>query len=116
MKKTAVDYHKARRGNCAQAVAFAWGSKHVGGRGVEEVFEGHGGGRAPGGLCGALHASCALAGAAAEPAIKQAFAEKTGGHLTCKAIRAAKTLSCSECVETAAELLDKHARKGPQDV
>lgn len=115
MVKTASDYHKTRRGNCAQAVAFAWGSKYPGGRGVEEVFAGHGGGRAPGGLCGAVYASCTLAGAAAEPAIKQAFAEKTGGHLTCKAIRAARALPCSACVEAAAELLEQHARKGPQN-
>jgi hypothetical protein len=116
MKKTASDYHKARRGNCAQAVAFAWGSTFRGGSGVEAVFAGHGGGRAPGGLCGAVHASCTLAGAAAEESIKQAFAAKTGGHLTCKAIRAAKTLPCSACVEVAAELLDDHARKSrPRD-
>jgi hypothetical protein len=111
MKKTASEYHKERRGNCAQSVAFAWGSKYPGGRGVEEVFAGHGGGRAPGGLCGAVHASCTLAGTAAEPSIKQAFAEKTGGHLTCKDIRAAKILPCSACVEVAAELLEQHSRK-----
>lgn len=114
MKKKASDYHKARRGNCAQAVAFAWGSTFRGGSGVEEVFAGHGGGRAPGGLCGAVHASCTLAGAAAEESIKHAFAAKTGGHLTCKAIRAAKTLPCSACVEVAAALLEDHARKVQQ--
>jgi hypothetical protein len=111
MKKTASEYHRQRRGNCAQSVAFAWGSKYPGGRGVEEVFAGYGGGRAPGGLCGAIHASCTLAGKAAEESIKQAFAERTGGHLTCKAIRAAKLMPCSECVEVAAELLEKHARE-----
>jgi hypothetical protein len=111
MKKIAGDYHRERRGNCAQSVAFAWGSKFVGARGVEEVFDGCGGGRAPGGLCGALHASCTLAGAEAAETIKQQFAEKTGEHLTCRAIRAAKSVSCSTCVEIAAELLENHSRK-----
>jgi hypothetical protein len=111
MKKIAGDYHRERRGNYAQSVAFAWGSKFVGARGVEEVFDGHGGGRAPGGLCGALHASCELAGAEAATKIKAQFAEKTDGHLTCKAIRAAKVVPCSACVEIAAELLEAHSRK-----
>ncbi len=108
MKKTAGEYHRQRRGNCAQSVAFAWGSKNPGGRGVEDVFDGCGGGRAPGGLCGALYASCQLAGAAAAETIKQQFSEKTGGHQTCRDIRAAKRVPCSECVELAAELLEQH--------
>jgi hypothetical protein len=111
MKKIAGDYHRERKGNCAQAVAFSWGSKFMGARGVEEVFEGHGGGRAPGGLCGALHASCELAGAEAAAAIKEQFAEQTGGDQTCKAIRSAKRVPCTTCVEIAAELLEQHSRK-----
>jgi hypothetical protein len=111
MKTIASEYHQQRRGNCAQSVAFAWGAKNPGGRGVEEVFAGCGAGRAPGGLCGALYASCQLAGAGAEDSIKQAFAEKSGGDLTCKEIRAARKLTCSGCVEAAAELLEKHSRK-----
>ena len=112
MKNTAIEYHRQRRGNCAQSVAFAWGSKFRGGKGVEEVFAGCGAGRAPGGLCGALYASCELAGAHAAEAIKRSFAEKTGGYQTCKDIRASRALPCSECVELAAELLEKHASAG----
>ena len=111
MKKIAGDYHRQRRGNCAQSVAFAWGQKFPGGRGVEDVFAGCGAGRAPGGLCGAVHASCTLAGAAAEQLIKVSFAERTGGHLTCKEIRGAKRVPCEECVEIAAELLENHTRR-----
>ena len=110
MKKIAKEFHQQRRGNCAQSVAFAWGQKFPGGRGVEDVFAGCGAGRAPGGLCGAVHASCTLAGSSAEQSIKQSFAERTGGHLTCKAIRAAKRVPCADCVEIAAELLENHAR------
>ncbi|HQQ92515.1 MAG TPA: hypothetical protein PLU38_11705 [Kiritimatiellia bacterium] len=110
MKKIAKEFHQQRRGNCAQSVAYAWGQKFPGGRGVEDVFAGCGAGRAPGGLCGAVHASCTLAGTAAEQSIKQSFAEKTGGHLTCKEIRAARRVPCAECVEIAAELLENHTR------
>lgn len=113
MKKTAGEYHRQRRGNCAQAVAHAWGTQHSGAQGLEDAFAGCGGGRAPGGLCGALHASCELAGAEAADAIKRQFAEKTGGLQTCRDIRSAKRVSCSECVELAAELLEEHA-KGAQ--
>ena len=112
MKNTAREYHHQRRGNCAQSVAFAWGAKYPGGRGVEAVFAGCGAGRAPNGLCGALYASCELAGARAAEAIKLSFAEKTGGQQTCKAIRAARAVPCSECIEIAADLLEKHAAAG----
>jgi len=112
MKETAQKYHRERRGNCAQSVAFSWGSKNLGGRGVEEVFSGYGGGRAPGGLCGAVFAACELAGPVAAEAIKQAFAEKNGGLLTCREIRAAGKLSCNECVGLAAELLEQQVGKG----
>ncbi len=47
----------------------------------------------------------------ARETIKMQFAEQTGGHQTCKAIRAAKSVPCTTCVEIAAELLEKHARQ-----
>lgn len=112
MKTTAHEYHRQRRGNCAQSVAFAWASKNPGAENQVEAYAGCGAGRAPGGLCGALHASCELAGDGAAEDIRRGFAEKTGGHLMCKDIRAARALPCSECVAIAAELLEQHAGKG----
>ena len=108
MKETAQAYHRERLGNCAQSVAHAWDTNNQGGQGSAARFAGCGGGKAPGGLCGALHASCELAGAAAAEAIKHGFAEKSGGPLTCKEIRATRKLSCNECVGLAAELLGKY--------
>ncbi|HNX34214.1 MAG TPA: hypothetical protein PKM57_06275 [Kiritimatiellia bacterium] len=107
MKTLAQTYHHERRGNCAQSVAFAWNARNPGAEVSEEAFAGCGGGRAPGGLCGALHASCELAGADAAEAVKRGFAEKTAGKLTCKEIRASKTLTCNACVGLASELLEK---------
>lgn len=108
MKTLAQTYHHERRGNCAQSVALAWNAKYPGAAVPEERFAGCGGGRAPGGLCGALHASCELAGDGAAEAVKGGFAEQTGGLLTCREIRASKTLTCNACVGVASELLEKH--------
>jgi hypothetical protein len=109
VKKSASEYHLQRRGNCAQSVAHAWVSKNPCSENSVEAFAGCGRGQAPGGLCGALYASCELAGGAVADAIKQTFAEKSGGHLTCREIRAARMLSCNDCVGLGAELLEKHA-------
>lgn len=114
MKNIAMDYHQQRRGNCAQSVVHAWNLKTQDSQTSEEQFAGCGGGRAPGGLCGAVHASCELAGTQAE-AIRKSFAEQTGGHLTCRDIRMARKISCSDCVGLAAELLEKHATQISRD-
>ncbi|MDD4098517.1 MAG: hypothetical protein PHC30_07085 [Lentisphaeria bacterium] len=108
MRKAAEDYHRERKGNCAQSVAHAWMDKNPGGGTSVEGFAGCGAGKAPGGLCGAVHASCELAGAEAAETIRREFAEKSGGHLKCREIRAAKAMSCNACVGLAAELLEKH--------
>ena len=108
MKEAAQAYHRERRGSCAQSVAHAWELKNPSAETSEEHWTGCGGGKAPGGLCGALHASCTLAGDAAADQIKREFSEQSGGLLTCRAIRAAKRLTCNECVGLAAELLEKH--------
>jgi len=111
MKAIAQEYHRLRRGNCAQSVAFAWNTKHPGAGATEAAFAGCGGGRAPGGLCGALHAACELGGADAAETIKRGFAGETGGKLTCKEIRAAKTLTCNACVGLASDLLEKCSKE-----
>ncbi len=115
MREHAQNYHRERKGNCAQSVAHAWMEKHTDSRDLLTAFSGCGGGRAPEGLCGALHASCTLAGPSAAKEIKERFAEQTGNHQTCREIRRAGVLSCNECVAVAAELLDKHADRPVQD-
>ena len=108
MKKSASEYHQQRRGNCAQSVVHAWNLKNPANKKPVEQYAGCGGGRAPGGLCGALHASCDLAGPEAGKTIEKKFAGKTGGNLTCRDVRAARKLSCNECVALAAGLLETH--------
>jgi len=108
MKNTAIEYYSSRQGNCAQAVAEAWHLKTGLGTGMKEQFSGCGGGRAPGGLCGALHAALHFIGDVDSEKARSEFAVRSGGHVKCREIRNAAILSCAGCVETAAELADKY--------
>ncbi|MGA2854633.1 MAG: hypothetical protein ABSE90_10960 [Verrucomicrobiota bacterium] len=89
--------------NCAQAVLYAWrevsGDTSIALADLKQC----GGGRAPDGLCGALHAACVIAPDQAE-SLKQNFAARLGS-LYCKELRAAKVHPCETCVGLAAELL-----------
>jgi len=90
--------------NCAQSVLHAWrevtGDTSIAVAGLKPL----GGGRAPDGLCGALHAACLAAPDRAE-ALKANFARRLGS-LYCKELRAAKVHPCETCVSQAAELLE----------
>lgn len=109
MKKIASEYFMQRRGNCAQSVAAAWAHKNPVVTDRVREFSGCGGGRSPEGTCGALYASCQLAGEPVAESIKARFMQHSGGHVACREIRAARTLRCVDCVELAAGLLDEHA-------
>jgi hypothetical protein len=89
--------------NCAQAVLYAW--REVSGDTTIALadLKPFGGGRAPDGLCGALHAACMVEPDRAE-ALKQHFAARLGS-LYCQELRAAKVHPCETCVTEAAELL-----------
>ena len=89
--------------NCAQSVLYAW-REVVGDTALAVAdLKPAGAGRAPDGLCGAIHAACLLAPNRAEE-LKAAFVAGVGS-LYCKEIRAAKEHSCAECVAEAAEML-----------
>ena len=91
------------RFNCAQAVLHAW--REVSGDTSIALadLKPFGGGRAPDGLCGALHAACMVAPGRAE-ALKRNFAAQLGSRY-CRELRAAKVHPCETCVAYAAELL-----------
>lgn len=101
---TKVFRRAPERLNCAQAVLDAYQS--VSGKHVASLaaFKAFGGGRAPGGECGALYAACqALPDSAA--AIRAAFAARTNTTL-CRELEA---IPCTECVALAAELMQQGA-------
>ncbi|MGN0866574.1 MAG: hypothetical protein ACI4SG_02710 [Oligosphaeraceae bacterium] len=87
--------------NCAQSVALGNGREEL----VEELSR-CGGGRAPEGICGALHAALLLAPEEERPALQEAF-RKEAGALTCREIKGGALTPCVQCVEIAAALLEK---------
>ncbi|MFH1498437.1 MAG: redox-active protein [Verrucomicrobiota bacterium] len=89
--------------NCAQAVFAAYQAVSGDHSLTVASFKPWGGGRAPGGRCGALHAACTLAPASAGK-INDAFLTRIGA-LCCREI----TQPCVDCVGTAAALLEQAA-------
>ena len=84
--------------NCAQAVADGCGAPAD----ILDAMKVCGGGKAPDGLCGALHAAVTLFPDRAEE-IKSKFAETVGG-IRCREIKTGPKTPCPVCVETAARL------------
>jgi hypothetical protein len=92
------------RMNCAEAVLYAY-QKISGDTAIAiSDMKPLGAGRAPGGLCGALHAACTVAPGRAER-LKARFAE-IAGSVVCKEIRRAKQHPCEFCVSESAQLLE----------
>ncbi|UDQ96913.1 C-GCAxxG-C-C family (seleno)protein [Lentisphaerota bacterium WC36G] len=70
-----------------------------------------GGGRAEGGLCGALYCGKMLCKTDVErDELTTEFTSKTQ-YAECKAIKQNKTASCTECVDQAAKILEEIAKK-----
>lgn len=100
----AVFRQPPQRLNCAQSVLHAFqevtGQTHL----SLADFQRQGGGRAPDGLCGALHAACAIAPEQADQ-LKMRFATSLGS-LYCLELRAARQHPCEVCVSHAADLVE----------
>ncbi|MFT8890131.1 MAG: C-GCAxxG-C-C family (seleno)protein [Ethanoligenens sp.] len=108
----ASDYYLGQNGreksNCAQAVANTF-VKELHLQGIDlDVFRNYGGGRAPGGECGALYAAKAVleeSGLSEKAGELESIFQKQAGALTCREIRSARKLPCAGCVEKAATFL-----------
>jgi len=107
MKESAAEHYNTRRGNCAQAVALAWKDKKQPESDHHIRFSNCGGGQAPEGLCGALHAACEIAGETLKETLKEKFSQQAAGHTACREIRHNRIMPCVDCVATAAGLLDE---------
>ena len=88
--------------NCAQAVADGMGRSDL----VPELAA-CGGGRAPEGLCGALHSALLLVKPEKRDAVKAEFSAAAGA-LTCREIKGETRFPCAECVRIAADLVEKY--------
>jgi len=106
-----IEAYKEKRLNCAQSILSGFKDSHN--VSDEEILEAkkNGGGRAPENKCGALHSASELVGD--ETAIKRIEAEfrSKAGSIKCREIRGQGKLSCAECVELSAKLLEEITEK-----
>ncbi|CAG37117.1 C-GCAxxG-C-C family protein [Desulfotalea psychrophila] len=101
-------FHGTEKFNCNQAVLKTFQSEF--GISDETIKSAArlGGGRAEGGVCGALHAARVLLDDHEMlPIIEQEFASQSDS-IYCREIRAAKKLSCRNCVALAARLIEPY--------
>ena len=97
--KTAVELFSSvpKLHNCAQAVSEGLGFPEL----LTEMAA-CGGGRAPGGRCGALHAAMTVVPADQREHVRQAFLAEMPSEL-CRELKA-NGIPCLKCVETAERL------------
>lgn len=104
-------FHGEENYNCAQAVLKAFQEHN---KLTDDEIAQHmssGGGRAEGGLCGALYAAKLHLDSPEDKAgLEKSFVDKAK-YITCKEIKRNRTLSCVQCVEAAAELLKERLDK-----
>ncbi len=107
-KPKAVDFFHAgsNNWNCAQAIFKSFPSKvQLTDEEIELSYRSKGGGRAEGGLCGAVYAAVEILGKDTQKAeeLKRRFKEQLGG-LTCRELKAELKVPCPQCVDVADEL------------
>lgn len=87
--------------NCAQSVAVGCGHPEL----ADELAR-CGGGRAPGGRCGALHAALMMAPPGKRDDLLASFVGENGSEL-CRELKTVYRVPCEKCVSFAAELAEK---------
>ena len=107
-KEKASDYfHKEEKYNCAQAVLAYFQEKHGVSQEKIDKFSACGGGRAEGGLCGALYSAQILMNDPEKfEQLKGKFLDNAGSE-KCKEILKMKKLPCADCVDLAAQFIDE---------
>lgn len=105
-KKAEQFFHcKPDNWNCCQAVMKAYQDKtNLTDQEIEKMYRPCGGGRAEGGLCGALYAAEELMKAHNMPSVIDEF-EKEAGGTTCKVLKGEEKFPCLECVRLAEKLI-----------
>ncbi|MCF0222273.1 MAG: hypothetical protein HUK19_08270 [Fibrobacter sp.] len=109
ISEIAKNFHGEHRGNCAMSVAYGYmrvmGKSEAEALESAEMFRNFGGGRAPDGTCGALHAALSLSPQNAAE-LKEIFRMGAKGCTRCSEIRPNAIIPCNRCVELAGEALD----------
>lgn len=102
-------FHAEHKGNCAMSVAYGYAIAH--GKSEAEAlqtadfFRNLGGGKAPGGTCGALYAAKMLEPDHAD-GLEDTFRRGAKNCALCREIRPNGIIPCNRCVELAGEALD----------
>lgn len=105
-------YHGNSNYNCAQAVLKAYTPAVGVDDSAVDALAGYGGGRAPGGVCGALYVAKALVtGPAAQEAVEQQFLA-TAGATVCQSIRRDRRATCQQCVAAASDAVYAQVEQG----
>ncbi len=107
-QKKASDYfHKEDAYNCAQAILKNFHSEYFISQKMIDSYSAYGGGRAEDGLCGALYAAKTLLNDPKKTELlKKEFSDKAGS-VKCREIMKVKKLPCADCVDLAAQIVDK---------
>lgn len=110
--KRAVDYFHAapNNWNCAQAIVKSHQlASQMSDEEIELVYRPKGGGRAEGGLCGAVYSAKEILGADSPEAValEEEFRQQLGA-ITCRQLKAEMRIPCTETVTLADELLEKY--------
>ena len=90
--------------NCAQAVTDGF-DRHD----LMDEMSSSGGGRAPGGMCGAIYAALALLPEEKRDEALAEFVKRTGSSV-CREIKSIYKTPCAECVAAASDILESHAQ------
>jgi len=111
MKHKARNYFLGKNGkklNCAESVSRSYAEARNFAHKDMDSHADCGGGQAPQGHCGALYAALHILELSGKDKKKECedFFLSCAGALTCKEIRRLKKLSCSGCIEKAAEFLE----------
>jgi len=112
MRNKAKDYYLGKAGkryNCAQSVSQAYRDVYGFYHPEMDRHAECGGGKAPQGYCGSLHAMLHILQLSQSDKIDEGreFFLKSAGALTCKEIKSGKRFPCVDCVPKAAEFLEK---------
>ena len=109
--KAKKSFHGKEGLNCAQAVLKAFQKEFNLSEAIIKDTRAAGGGRAEGGMCGALYAVKLITynlDSTIFEDIKDDF-EKEAGSIYCKQIRRLRKLTCRECVGLAAQKLEEYS-------
>jgi hypothetical protein len=103
--KMAIHSYTKGKLNCAQSILNAFRHRNNITQNEIDAARSLGGGKAAGGMCGALHAVLLLHDDhERKQSLRKSFLERIGSE-QCREIRAKKIFTCAQCVELAAELL-----------